>query len=570
MRPTGFGYGGYTAGDPEKMMKEAEQLKDIRFKPSPGILKVIPGMEVMRENATFRPVTPLPLSPDNVPSYERMPVNGTAEERMAVARKNAALPKVTPEQVWDSVSGYEHPYMPNWMLQDKPPRSIEALVTPMMKLEDKQFRGTSANSYFPQPEKIEATGASPNRPAANAGAAGAVPSQPNQAAANASAAGNNMSRQSITIAGREWPLVGKPGTFERVPVKGGGMAFIGYTGGDDTRNFQYAIRHEPVRRRSAQQAQPQQPRGLHYVPGGWANDGYSFEGSAEDRARFFAPVPRPYNHAPRSDNDTFLALQRQKAMQPVEQPLPERPEFPADPKMGWHTKLAKYQADMDAYNRQMASRAGYQQAMDVEALRQMQRESPAEAARLERQLGLQERQLGLQERQAAQQAAYQQAQLDQQNMKTALDYQAGIPGRQVQEAQLGYQMAMAKARQDVIDAMNSGDQERIKKAESVWKLFSDNENKQDKKEKWSVQKITDGNGEDRYFRVEENSGATYPIDFNVPTQIDQNVVRDNSAFLDKMIRDYPDMASDLNRLRSSVGNPNFRNEIKAMIERANR
>lgn len=344
-----------------------------------------------------------------------------------------------------------------------------------------------------------------------------------------------------------------------------GKVRVGYWDVDGTR--QTLVRHGTFPEKS--QAQPQQPRGLHYVPGGWANDGYSFEGSAEDRARFFAPVSGP-GRAPRSDNDTFLALQRQKAMQPVEQPLPERPEFPTDPKMGWHTKLAKYQADMDAYNRQMASRAGYQQAMDVEALRQMQRESPAEAARLERQLGLQERQLGLQERQAAQQAAYQQAQLDQQNMKTALDYQAGLPGRQVQEAQLGYQMAMAKARQDVIDAMNSGDQERIKKAESVWKLFSDNENKQDKKEKWSVQKITDGNGEDRYFRVEENSGATYPIDFNVPTQIDQDVVRDNSAFLDKMIRDYPDMASDLNRLRSGVGNPNFRNEIKAMIERANR
>lgn len=383
-------------------------------------------------------------------------------------------------------------------------------------------------------------------------AAGAVPSQPSQAAANAAEqAGASGAKEQ-----RQHPGEARYGTYAAGPtwfdVEGSnGQVRVGYWDVDGRR--QTLVRHGTFPEKS--QAQPQQPRGLHYVPGGWANDGYSFEGSAEDRARFFAPVSRPYNHAPRSDNDTFLALQRQRAMQPVEQPLPERPEFPPDRRMGWHTKLAKYQADMDAYNRQMANIAGYRQAMDVAALQQMPKPAdPVEQARLERALALQERQ-------AAQQAAYQQAQLDQRDREMVQNYLNSMPERQVQAARLGYQAMTNQAASDLLDAYRSGDQARIARAGAVWNALNNTSEKKGNEDKWEIHKVTDENGNERMVRVRGNGNAEN-VSIN---SLDAQVTEAKQALL-KDIGRYDQNNPEVKKLVAAVKSAETLEEVRAVQE----
>ena len=323
---------------------------------------------------------------------------------------------------------------------------------------------------------------------------------------------------------------------------------------DGTR--QTLVRHGTFPEKS--QAQPQQPRGLHYVPGGWANDGYSFEGSAEDKARFFAPVSGP-GRAPRSDNDTFLALQRQKAMQPVEQPLPERPEFPADRRMGWHTKLAKYQADMDAYNRQMANIAGYRQAMDVAALQQMPKPTdPVEQARLERALALQERQ-------AAQQSAYNQAQLDQQERMNQYNQMTGMADYFTKMNQLGYQQREAELVDNYRRALLAGDAKAADAAKAVLEVYRGKEVKDDNK-----------NGKFAHATSEDAMGNKKPIIYNTQTgEIVDNantpsmdtpeavkMRQDNSAYLKEVMkRASQKQQEELAGLEPFTHLPNFREMV---------
>lgn len=402
-------------------------------------------------------------------------------------------------------------------------------------------------------------------------AAGAVPSQPSQAAANATeqarAAGAKEQRQHPGAA--NYGTYAKPTWFD---VEGSnGKVRVGYWDVDGTR--QTLVRHGTFPEKS--QAQPQQPRGLHYVPGGWANDGYSFEGSAEDRARFFAPVSRPYNHAPRSDNDTFLALQRQRAMQPVEQPLPERPEFPTDRRMGWHTKLAKYQADMDAYNRQMANIAGYRQAMDVAALQQMPKPTdPVEQARLERALALQEQQ-------AAQQAAYNQARLGQQNQQFAYQREQdaiknamGLPA--LQQARLGAIQAedVAELRREYAQAARRGDKATMAQLESIIKMYgggSDENSRKKDSPQFIPGKMNDDGSitPDRIFDP-ETMGV-----FMVPQQQawspdELNEAADNRKVIQAAIdRTGGKVAAELaSALRATNGDPRKLRELRARVDQS--
>lgn len=383
-------------------------------------------------------------------------------------------------------------------------------------------------------------------------AAGAAPSQPNQAAANAA----DQARASGAKEQRQHPGEARYGTYAAGPtwfdVEGSnGKVRVGYWDVDGRR--QTLVRHGTFPEKS--QAQPQQPRGLHYVPGGWANDGYSFEGSAEDRARFFAPVSGP-GRAPRSDNDTFLMLQRQKAMQPVEQPLPERPEFPADRRMGWHTKLAKYQADMDAYNRQMANIAGYRQAMDVAALQQMPKPTdPVEQARLERALALQERQ-------AAQQAAYQQAQLDQRDREIVQNYLNNMPERQVQAAKLGYQAMTNQAASDLLDAYRSGDQARIARAGAVWNALNNTSEKKGNADKREVREFEDENGDKVPVLVDLNTGEAKRINID---GLDARVKEAKQALL-KDIGRYDQNNPEVKKLVAALESARTLEEVRAVQE----
>ena len=531
-----------------------------------------------------------------LPSYGAFPTNGTPEERMAWAEKTAALPKVTPERVMGSKPGplqgnslvasslrrirdsMGDRYIANQAYNRNPDISTAykigrnlrdgfgyfkdlATALPMYQAGEYMFEngGDIAAGFTGQapsvPVASQSAGFSEQRGRADRNVAN------KQAQANATvsqtgaAVQDNPVRPSITIGGKKYPLKGEPSGINRVNMDDGGVMVWGHTGGDDTRNFQYAIRHEPVRRRSAQQAQPQQPRGLHYVPGGWANGGYSFEGSAEDRARFFAPVSGP-GRAPRSDNDTFLALQRQKAMQPVEQPLPERPEFPTDRRMGWHTKLAKYQADMDAYNRQMANIAGYRQAMDVAALQQMPKPTdPVEQARLERALALQERQ-------AAQQAAYQQAQLDQRDREMVQNYLNSMPERQVQAARLGYQAMTNQAASDLLDAYRSGDQARIARAGAVWNALNNTSEKKENADKWEVHKLENGDGNKELFTVNPNTGEAKRINVD---SLDARVKEAKQALL-KDIGRYDQNNPEVKKLVAAVESAETLEELQAVQE----
>ena len=135
--------------------------------------------------------------------------------------------------------------------------------------------------------------------------------------------------------------------------------------------------------------------------------------------------------------------------------------------------------------------------MDVEALRQQTKPTdPIEQARL-----------GLQERQAAQQAAYQQAQLDQKNREMVQNYLTGMPERQMQAAKLGYQVMENQAANDLINAYNSGDQKQIDRATAVWNALNNTSEKKGNEDKWEIHKVTDENGNERMVRVRGNGNA---------------------------------------------------------------
>lgn len=521
-----------------------------------------------------------------IPSYGAFPGDGTDEERRAWAEKTAALPKVTPEMVMGSVSGldgynpriaaasvrsYFNPLLSPSSGPETPFGGSQAarnvVVAEQQARQQKQANPAtrqnpgivyrnSMESEKPYPVSQRATTpvSLPMRAHSSPGRTsdGAVVYQPTQYDKSRSvpgAAGTSEQRDNHPGAARYGTYAAGPTWFD---VEGSnGQVRVGYWDVDGRR--QTLVRHGTFPEKS--QAQPQQPRGLHYVPGGWANDGYSFEGSAEDRARFFAPVSGP-GRAPRSDNDTFLMLQRQKAMQPVEQPLPERPEFPADRRMGWHTKLAKYQADMDAYNRQMANIAGYRQAMDVAALQQMPKPTdPVEQARLERALALQERQ-------AAQQSAYNQAQLDQQERMNQYNQMTGMADYFTKMNQLGYQQREAELVDNYRRALLAGDAKAADAARAVLEVYRGKEVKDDNKNgKFAHATLEDAMGNKKIVIYNTQTGESVD-NANIPSMDTPEAVKmrqDNSAYLEEVKkRASPKQQEELAGLEPFINHPNFR------------
>ena len=97
-----------------------------------------------------------------------------------------------------------------------------------------------------------------------------------------------------------------------------------------------------------------------------ANGPYSFQGSAADAARFGAPVSRPApTVATQAASEPLMYRQIRDDRgggSEVEVPKYLGPESG----LGWQTRMKKYEAELDAYNKATGNRA----QMDIEAMRQ--------------------------------------------------------------------------------------------------------------------------------------------------------------------------------------------------------
>ncbi len=93
-------------------------------------------------------------------------------------------------------------------------------------------------------------------------------------------------------------------------------------------------------------------------------DGYSFEGSGADFAKFAQLPTRPAQNGSNVSNDPMLYQQVRDRYESNSMDLPKY--LGPESGLGWQTRLKKYEADIDAYNKA----TGNQTAMNIEAMRE--------------------------------------------------------------------------------------------------------------------------------------------------------------------------------------------------------
>lgn len=114
--------------------------------------------------------------------------------------------------------------------------------------------------------------------------------------------------------------------------------------------------------------QPARQRVASGVPQMGAGSGYSFEGSAEDAARFFAPVARTAGsiRGPQDSGQRAAFLAQRAQEQGTARQLAAPTYLGPESGLGWKTRLAMYKEQMDAYNQAL----GRDSALDIEAMRE--------------------------------------------------------------------------------------------------------------------------------------------------------------------------------------------------------
>ena len=93
-------------------------------------------------------------------------------------------------------------------------------------------------------------------------------------------------------------------------------------------------------------------------------DGYSFEGSGADFAKFAQRPTRPAQNGSNVSNEPMLYQQVRDRYESNSVGLPKY--LGPESGLGWKTRLKKYEADIDAYNKA----TGNQTAMNIEAMRE--------------------------------------------------------------------------------------------------------------------------------------------------------------------------------------------------------
>lgn len=93
-------------------------------------------------------------------------------------------------------------------------------------------------------------------------------------------------------------------------------------------------------------------------------DGYSFEGSGADFAKFAQRPTRPAQNSSNVSNEPMLYQQVRDRYKSNSMELPKY--LGPESGLGWKTRLKKYEADIDAYNKA----TGNQTAMNIEAMRE--------------------------------------------------------------------------------------------------------------------------------------------------------------------------------------------------------
>ena len=93
-------------------------------------------------------------------------------------------------------------------------------------------------------------------------------------------------------------------------------------------------------------------------------DGYSFEGSGADFAKFAQRPTRPAQNGSNVSNEPMLYQQVRDRYESNSMDLPKY--LGPESGLGWQTRLKKYEADIDAYNKT----TGNQTAMNIEAMRE--------------------------------------------------------------------------------------------------------------------------------------------------------------------------------------------------------
>ena len=93
-------------------------------------------------------------------------------------------------------------------------------------------------------------------------------------------------------------------------------------------------------------------------------DGYSFEGSGADFAKFAQRPTRPAQNGSNVSNEPMLYQQVRDRYESNSMDLPKY--LGPESGLGWQTRLKKYEADIDAYNKA----TGNQTAMNIEAMRE--------------------------------------------------------------------------------------------------------------------------------------------------------------------------------------------------------